>query len=993
MYRALNKVRTFGLTHLCTLLALFGWTQPTQGAAGLPLQPNQLVVTCFSGTSNNAVIPDPSNYVIGIMDTSDPIGDGATLGTNWLMPPGWAFHNEGSPQVWTAANLGEVFGVTIDREPNPNIYVAATTVYGNFPPGPGGHGAVYRLDGTSGNISSVTIPGTGNASLGNLCHWESGSGDSWLYVSSFEDGLIYRIHAGTLSVEPITYNHGVDGRAAMALPPIPDAGTPNTLSALGRRVWGVKAYKDRLYYGVWWEDKINPSATLSNEIWSVGLDPATGQFLPATALLEITLPPRDAFTSYSLPVASIDFSPAGMMLLAERYYRWDGVHQARVLSYSGDTTTWTANPENQYRVGDSTKLSAGGVVADCDENVWVTGDILHGNIYGVQRIQAGGNAADTPATANSVLIDLDGDIVHQDKTLIGALAIWNDCDCMLVENIEIECPTEEGGNYTVDFDITNQSGQDVHWALITPDTGITGLVPNQFPLVPALADGDSITLSDIELLGVVPGTEICFNVTLLALEQGQLKECCTKKVRIHIPECGCVELAVESVECLELQADGTAIAEVCLQVTNQGTGDLYYIYTLPDPSSGMTTDPSFVTLSPPLAPGESRVICFKVTGVIPGQQAKLPLTFHNEQLETCCLRTLCFDVPKKDQPNEEGICCWLPEVVYCCPNEQFAKTLLVICNKSDKDREIQWKIELPPPTPDCPVVLDAVNDFTPSSGMVAVPAGECIEIPVAISCEKLMQGQLPCAWWGFSMVDTATGEKSFCRSQLKATDDPAVKHMGEGNPQNPQPGLVAVPVGAAVDVGFVIENPLATSARLQLVATETSRLLGFKQGSDKLNEVWTNIIEIGPGESKVVRIAMDWKTSRIDLNKIHTLASLNLYWRQEGQATQTATMVPLHLIPATTDTNRPNLRSVFVAGEGEDAPCLQLVSDTPFQSSMIVEASEGLDGDWEQVPFAIETGNPMNLLSVSPEQTDVTSVYVALNGECCFFRIRNKAEE
>jgi hypothetical protein len=60
---------------------------------------------------------------------------------------------------------------------------------------------------------------------------------------------------------------------------------------------------------------------------------------------------------------------------------------------------------------------------------------------------------------------------------------------------------------------------------------------------------------------------------------------------------------------------------------------------------------------------------------------------------------------------------------------------------------------------------------------------------------------------------------------------------------------------------------------------------------------------------------------------------------------------------------------------------------------MIVEASEGVDGDWEQVRFAIETGNPMNLLSVLPAHPDVTSVYVALNGECCFFRIRNTAEE
>jgi hypothetical protein len=243
------------------------------------------------------------------------------------------------------------------------------------------------------------------------------------------------------------------------------------------------------------------------------------------------------------------------------------------------------------------------------------------------------------------------------------------------------------------------------------------------------------------------------------------------------------------------------------------------------------------------------------------------------------------------------------------------------------------------------------------------------------------------------MVDTATGEKSFCRSQLKATDDPAVKHMGEGNPQNPQPGLVAVPLGTSVNVGFLIENPADSSARLHLVATETSRLLGFKQGNDRLSNEWTDIIEIGPGESKVVRIAMDWKTTKIDLDEIHTLASLNLYWRKEGQATLTATMVPLHLVPAITDTNRPNLRSVLVAGESENAPCLQLVSDTPFPTTMIVEASEGLDGDWEQVPFATGIGQPMNQLSVPSEQTGVTSVFVALNGECCFFRIRNTSEE
>ena len=41
--------------------------------ATLPMKAGQLVVTCFSGTSNNAVIPDPNNHVIGIIDTRDPL--------------------------------------------------------------------------------------------------------------------------------------------------------------------------------------------------------------------------------------------------------------------------------------------------------------------------------------------------------------------------------------------------------------------------------------------------------------------------------------------------------------------------------------------------------------------------------------------------------------------------------------------------------------------------------------------------------------------------------------------------------------------------------------------------------------------------------------------------------------------------------------------------------------------------------------------------------
>ena len=530
------------------------------------------------------------------------------------------------------------------------------------------------------------------------------------------------------------------------------------------------------------------------------------------------------------------------------------------------------------------------------------------------------------------------------------------------------------------------------WILLTPETGLTGILPNNIPLSPVLAHGDTMSLTDITLLGVVPGTDICFNVTLLSLKQGQLEECCTKKIRLRVPECGCVEMEVTSVDCQELQADGTTIAKVCFEVTNQGTDDLYYIYPLPDPSMGWTVTPSYIALTPPLAPGETREICFEINGVHPGQTAKLPLTFHNESMQTCCLRTLCFDVPQKDDPHQEGICCWLPEVVFCCPNIPNAKTVLVICNKSNQDREISWAIQIPPATPDCPVVLDPSVDFTPNSGTVAVPAGECIEVPLELSCLKLMQGQLPCAWWGVSLTDTETGEKSFCRSQLKFSDDPTVKHVGNGNPENISPGLVTIPVGSTADVAFVAENPADHPVSLQLVATETSRLLGFKQGNG-LEQIWADQIELAAGEKKTIRMRLEWKSDKVDLNDMHGLASLNLFWRKNGSPTQTATMVPLQLIGRQTGNSRPNLRSVTLESPENSDPCIKLECASPFQTSMIVEASQGLNDDWEQIPFSTAIGSPMNQWTVNSESVGTTSVYVALDGDCCFYRVRNVTED
>src|SRR6185436_12705686 len=114
--------------------------------------------------------------VASVFDVTDPLADAVTAGTHW---PARRFHNEVAVQVspqpgpaheWTARNLGQVFGITLDDATPPNIYLTTTTTYGLFKDsatnlpmtgmfGPGGPGGVYRLSGTNGAITVfATLP-------------------------------------------------------------------------------------------------------------------------------------------------------------------------------------------------------------------------------------------------------------------------------------------------------------------------------------------------------------------------------------------------------------------------------------------------------------------------------------------------------------------------------------------------------------------------------------------------------------------------------------------------------------------------------------------------------------------------------------------------------------------------------------------------------------------------------------------------------------------
>lgn len=248
-----------------------------------------------------------------------------------------------APKPFTveAGRIGQVFGLALDDQSPPNIYVAATSAYGlaivasgadgrarrvrtgapgvSFMAaqwGPGaGPGSIWKI-GAFGEVSlfaNVSNAGRANAgaALGGLAY--DGASKS-LYVADRESGLIHRLamNGAALGV----YDHGVVGRAAAGFEPVADRPSGVSITSPDfdtarpeswgfaspeRRVFGLAVREGRLYYAIA-EDL---------QVWSVGL--VEGAF-GADARIEVAAPPAAGPTE----ISRIVFDDQGRMYLAER---------------------------------------------------------------------------------------------------------------------------------------------------------------------------------------------------------------------------------------------------------------------------------------------------------------------------------------------------------------------------------------------------------------------------------------------------------------------------------------------------------------------------------------------------------------------------------------------------------------------------------------------------------------------------------------------------
>lgn len=252
-----------------------------------------------------------------------------------------------------AKDVGQVFGIALDDQQAPNIYLGATSAFGlnlvarghdgkierRQTGGPGvgwmqgqfglglqgDPGSIYRIDGKTGApslfarvmLDGVPNPGPG---LGALAY---DAAHKQLFASDLYTGMIHRFGIADGAEIEAPFDHGVTARKAAQMPPVAfDASKrPNLASSQfnaenpatwgfappERRVWALALHEDRLFYSV-----RNGATDAAPQIWSVGLvrDGAFG----GDARLEVEIPAQPG----PYPVSDIAFTPRGAMIVAQR---------------------------------------------------------------------------------------------------------------------------------------------------------------------------------------------------------------------------------------------------------------------------------------------------------------------------------------------------------------------------------------------------------------------------------------------------------------------------------------------------------------------------------------------------------------------------------------------------------------------------------------------------------------------------------------------------
>lgn len=675
---------------------------------------------CGMAVTTYYSISNPMQQVLSVRDVRNHCPQPQL--TNWLAP-------EITFPDWDVSHLGEIFGIAIDKFNN--IYVCATSAYATSWPttlayGPAGSGGIYKINATTGNITTfvstaaccgstmntATIPNA-RAGLGNIAYDEA---NNVFFVTNLEDGKIYRIDA-TTGIINSTYD-----------PFLPDNGTAG-LACEGERIWGIGRYGSKLYFS-----QCNQSSSVSvgpNKIYSITLGPL-GTFPPSgSEVLEITLPPISTTYLYSNPVSDIEFAADGRMIVAE--HTESGLacqplviaHGARALEYTGAPGPLTLSP-NTYFIGvPNYNNSAGGAdfgykcydpatqnPGNCDEMIWVSGDalILSAPVYcyGIAGIPAGGNST---SSLNSWFVDVDSNLGPGDKTRIGDVDII-DCGCLsegsVCDSISVTSSPVQTENDTCCFTLTVENHEPNYFtgiALCTQNgvslSSVSAL--NGWIIAGYSANLVSLTPSSpFAATGTQPFIDFCLsnyqnvpNQQVIVKYYGPdfevvcmdtLNYQCSQKPK-------CLQIVNDTVSCLpngQYKLDFCIMADPLIGFTTSS-------FQL-NPPTGITFTPSAFPVTPGLTAGQTRcTFSTIVSGALDGQTICFSVTGHKQNITTgespleCCtdtVMTACVTMPAcvcnqvsataTYIPSMSDTCCWQINLQNAYSNSYFTGITLDI---------------------------------------------------------------------------------------------------------------------------------------------------------------------------------------------------------------------------------------------------------------------------------------------------------------------------
>lgn len=399
------------------------------------LQNGYAVFTCYARSSTDAAL--------AIID----LGQAGTLHDNTA---NWGSVDVSAsfpkPTMYTLSDFDDkqVMSAAIDKAGN--IYVGTSTVYRAFPAeGFVGVMDVYKIS-RNGNsiVLFATLPGNNGGGWLDIDETHN-----QLYVSNFDDGMIYTIPINAGPNIPATFAYNT-------FAPHASQGLNDDVAPLGNRIWsvGYNEVESRLYYSIWARD-VDVTTGLDNTIRSVAID-ANGNFVPGSDVLEITQPNEDLWfdgpiVNTSTPVSDIEFNLAGnKMLIAEQSYNSvipvGEAHASRLLEANGGTGNWVLEAVDKHGIGIISgyeenarggidflyhDIDAQGNVNGREDYLVATGDALAFTnptfIYGFQIHPITGGDVNS-----SIKIDLDGETVGSDKYLYGDVDV----------RIGLPCPAE-----------------------------------------------------------------------------------------------------------------------------------------------------------------------------------------------------------------------------------------------------------------------------------------------------------------------------------------------------------------------------------------------------------------------------------------------------------------------------------------------------------------------------------------------------------------------